>query len=487
MEDKNPPKQEEKQPDAPQQPTRPAGGKVIQPTEDILKELSSQKEPEEPLADQLQSAPVAEPQPAPAASVEIPQIRAVPYQTAEVIKPSVEPAMPQETTLPNDAPAFSFADISIIQLIKIAGISALFFTALIWVQTRIVGGHITISGRLDIFFTFYPYLLTIGSLLVLAASGALSATLLKKQYYSLGWLRAVTVITPGIVFVGTLYVNWLGFALLILFSSKGTLPNWFNTYTYPLTFIVAAIMLAVSSVAALLILRITERRRYLGLICCALLALFFIGLVYLVRDVAAHNAENNIRRTSQSTQDNHNTATSSSSDANTEFSGLDFSVYVPSYLPAGYALQNNPDEQSIEKPTFYPSRGNVMPHFRFTYVGNDSAAIMAVDSFLASAQYQPPQDCAIDSFGEQAGACQLVGHSSIGCDVYYTDFNGAGPRQYFCKLKDDIINISEYGGQKAIDNTATPSQAEVMKVYNSLQIVSKQELTSKYAAITSSL
>jgi hypothetical protein len=162
---------------------------------------------------------------------------------------------------------------------------------------------------------------------------------------------------------------------------------------------------------------------------------------------------------------------------------------MPTYMTAGYELETlQKDEPTSNGPTFYPANsevGRALSYFQFAYpITSDGTPIGAhinVDNYQAPAQYQPPQDCGIDPGGLHASPCQLIGSSTSGCKVYLFATDDSPP-EYFCRLKDVVILIQSYGSPLSSDQDYN----DVIKIFNSLRPISKQELVSKYAATTSS-
>jgi hypothetical protein len=181
-------------------------------------------------------------------------------------------------------------------------------------------------------------------------------------------------------------------------------------------------------------------------------------------------------------------ATVQQGNTSTNVESLNFSVYEPSYMTSGYELATASNAVGLG-PQVSPAGNGEQSEFTFNYPygGDNNVApptgldsnLITVNNYAASAEYNPPQNCGQGSDGTQAGKCTLIGHSTSGCDVYVSSNGSAFGQESFCKLGNTVIDIGTDGN--VVPNQTETSQAqysEYLKIYNSLQLVSKQQLVN---------
>jgi len=224
-----------------------------------------------------------------------------------------------------------------------------------------------------------------------------------------------------------------------------------------------------------------------------MLAVAVVGLSGYAVYLHGHNHADTAgvsKTTATSTQTSTNNSTKQALNEQIQYiDKLHFAIYNPTFIPQGYVLNSSTP--------IIPPNSTDQPYqagyYDFTYISATNATLYPspydIYEFAASSSYNPPADCEsaqpeILGIGSNyAQPCQLIGHSSLGCDVYYWDPNSTSETTSYCKVGLTQINIdADYGTEGVY-----PHPDAILHIYNSMQKATAQQLAQSSLKLTGQL
>jgi type II secretory pathway pseudopilin PulG len=163
---------------------------------------------------------------------------------------------------------------------------------------------------------------------------------------------------------------------------------------------------------------------------------------------------------------------------------LNFTVYQSSYVISGYT----PLTQQIfgTTPPYYNSKqpGESIP-YSVVYEYQDSSRTVngqylnyKISSYATPSDFHPPSSCGLDPVEDTISNCEVIGHSTLGCDIYFAeDSQDKQDDNYeaYCTVGNTTINLGLIGS--LISGSQPNSQTEytqVDQIFNSLTAFSGQ-------------